>query len=125
VISFKILIVDDNAAVRRLIAGVVAAFAREIHECNSGSGALAIYRAQRPDLVLMDIEMPDFDGIQATKLICSEDPQARIVMLTAYDDGHLRQSALKAGAFAYLTKDTLANLIGLLESLTDPKSDGA
>ena len=69
----------------------------------------------------MDIEMPDLDGIQATRLICSEDPGARIVMLTAYDDAHLRQSALKAGAFAYLTKDNLANLIGLLESLPDPK----
>jgi CheY-like chemotaxis protein len=41
-------------------------------------------------------------------------------MLTAYDDAHLRQSALKAGAFAYLTKDNLTYLIGLLESLTDP-----
>jgi two-component system response regulator AtoC len=121
VTTFKILIVDDNAGVRHLIAGVVKAFAREILECTGGSGALAIYRAQRPDLVLMDIEMPDLDGIQATKLICSEDPGARVVMLTAYDDGHLRQSALKAGAFAYLTKDNLANLIGLLESLADPK----
>ena len=119
--SFKILIVDDNTAVRRLIAGVVEAFAREIHECTGGSGALAIYREQRPDLVLMDIEMPDLDGIQATRLICSEDPGARIVMLTAYDDEHLRQCALKAGAFAYLTKDNLANLIGLLESLINPK----
>jgi CheY-like chemotaxis protein len=115
----KILIVDDNAEIRRLIASIVQPFADEIRECADGSAALAVYRAQQPDLILMDIEMPTTDGIQATRIICAAEPGARIAMLTNYDDVQLCQSALKAGAFAYLVKDDLTTLVRLLESMTE------
>ncbi len=115
----KILIVDDNAEIRRLIASIVQPFAEEIRECADGSAALAIYRAQQPDLVLMDIEMPTMDGIQATRTVCAAEPGARIAMLTNYDDAHLCQSAIKAGAFSYLLKDDLTTLVRLLESMVE------
>jgi len=64
----KLLIVDDNASVRRLIRSIVLPLAGDIHdicECADGADALAGYLAQRPDVVLMDIQMADMDGVEA------------------------------------------------------------
>ncbi len=113
----KLLIVDDNAAVRRLIAGILQPFAGEIRECADGADALAAYQAQRPDLVLMDIRMPRVDGIQATKQIRAAHPDARIIVVTDYDDSRLREAAMDAGACAYALKDNLPDLIRLLEAM--------
>ncbi len=63
----KLLIVDDNAAVRRLIRSIVLPFAGEVFECVDGADALAAYQAHRMDVVLMDIRMSEVDGIEATK----------------------------------------------------------
>ncbi len=115
----KILIVDDNAQVRQLIASIVQPFAEEICECSDGASAVTVYQAQHPDLVLMDIEMPETDGIQATRLIRAVDPEARIAMLTNHDDIHLCRSALKAGAAAYLTKDDLTAVVRLIEGMIE------
>jgi CheY-like chemotaxis protein len=116
-LEMKILLVDDNAAVRKLIRRVVASHADEIAECSSGNEALAAYRGHRPDLVLMDIEMPDVDGLSATRLILAEDSAARIVMVTNYDDPDLRRSASEAGAQGYVVKENLGNLIPLIKVL--------
>ncbi len=62
----KLLIVDDNASVRRVIRGIVASLADDIHECADGEDALAAYIAHSPDFVLMDIAMEKLDGIAAT-----------------------------------------------------------
>jgi CheY-like chemotaxis protein len=123
----KILIVDDNAAVRRLIAAIVLPLADEIRECADGADALAAYEAQRPDLVLMDIRMKQVDGIEATKRIKAMDPAAKIVIVTDYDDGALRRAAMDAGACDYALKDNLADLVqllGAIESDRPPAEDG-
>ena len=111
----KLLIVEDNAAVRQLIKSIVLPFASEIRECADGADALSAYQALRPDLVLMDIRMNQVDGIQATKQIKTADQGAKIIMLTDYDDVALRQAAMRAGACAYALKENLLDLVPLIE----------
>jgi CheY-like chemotaxis protein len=111
----KILIVDDNASVRRLIASIVQPIASEIRECEDGAPAVEVYRIHRPDVVLMDIRMPGVDGIAATRNIRTADPTARIVIVSDYDDIHLRTAATAAGACHYALKDNLPDLVRVLE----------
>lgn len=113
----KLLIVDDNAAIRHLIKSFVLPFASEIRECADGADALSAYQEQRPDLVLMDIRMNQVDGIQATKQIKTADQAAKIIMLTDYDDDELRQAAMRAGACAYALKANLLDLVRLIDSM--------
>ncbi len=113
----KFLIVDDNAAVRRLIRSIVLPLAGDICECTGGADALSAYLAQRPDVVLMDIRMKDVDGVQATKQIRAADPKARILIVTGYDDTELRQASMRAGACGYVLKDNLLELVRLLEAI--------
>ena len=115
----KLLIVDDNPAVRRLIRNLMLPLAREIWECADGQEATSAYTSHKPDFVLMDIRMDPIDGIQATKLIKSVDPDARIIIVTDYDDHALRQAALQAGAFAYALKENLLDLVRLLEEMKE------
>jgi CheY-like chemotaxis protein len=113
----KILIVDDNAPVRRLIASIVGPLAESIQECSSGEEALAAYGSMRPDIVLMDIRMKEMDGIEATRRICQADRNAKVIILTDYDDSELRRAAEAAGTIDYALKDNLPDLVRLIESL--------
>ena len=111
----KVLIVDDNASVRRLIRSVLPALASEIYECANGADALIAYQAHSPDVVLMDIRMNEMDGIQATERIKAADQGARILIVTDYDDEELRRAAMRAGACGYVLKYNLLVLVQLLE----------
>ena len=113
----KILIVEDNAGVRRLLRRVVGETASCIIECADGEDALAAYREQRPDIVLMDIRMPRVDGLAATRQIVEAYPSARIVVVTDYDDETLRRTAKEAGACAYALKQNLTDLAQLVVSV--------
>jgi CheY-like chemotaxis protein len=110
----KVLIVEDNASMRQLMRSMVAALAEEVFECVDGVEALAAYTRHMPDWVLMDLEMPKLDGIAATLEIKAVFPQARVVIVTQYDDAKLRRSAQSAGACGYVLKE---NLLGVLEIL--------
>jgi CheY-like chemotaxis protein len=115
----KILIVDDNAAVRSLLKSLVLPFATEVCECTDGADAPSAYEEQGPDLVLMDIRMKEVDGITAAKRIHAANPAARIVIVTDYDDDALRDAALRAGACGYVLKDNLLDLVRLLEPICE------
>lgn len=119
----NILIVEDNASVRRMICSLIASFAEKIFECADGSEALAAYERHRPDWVLMDIEMEKMDGLSATRDIHTSDPGARIAIVTSYDDTDLRAEADQSGACAYILKDELYRLRALLgeKQTTDEK----
>lgn len=110
------MIVDDNAAVRRLIGSIVLPFADEIRECSNGAEAVSAYDAHQPDLVLMDIRMDEVDGIAATRQIKASHPAARILIVTDYDDDALRRAAISAGAFGYVLKENLLELRRWLET---------
>jgi CheY-like chemotaxis protein len=113
----KILIVDDNAPVRRLVASIVGPLAESIQECSTGEEAVATYGSMRPDIVLMDIRMKEMDGIEATRRICQADRNAKVIILTDYDDTELRRAAAAAGTSHYALKDNLPDLVRLIESL--------
>jgi DNA-binding NarL/FixJ family response regulator len=106
----RILTADDHHLIR---AGVAAFLATEpelkvVAEAANGEEALEKYREMRPDLVLMDLNMPLMDGLAATRAILEEFPDARIVALTTYEGDEDIHRALDAGAVGYLVKDMLA-----------------
>ena len=113
----KLLIVDDNAAIRQLMRSIVTPVASDIHECTDGSEAVAAYASERPDLVLMDIRMRNVDGITATKQIMAFDPWARIIMVSDYDEAPLRMASIAAGARGFAPKSNLLDLLRLIEQL--------
>jgi CheY-like chemotaxis protein len=113
----KLMIVDDNAPVRRLIRSITLPLAVDICECADGADALSVYLAQRPDVVLMDIRMNEVDGIEATRQITAADRKAQILIVTDYDDKDLRQASIRAGACGYVLKNNLLELVPLLETI--------
>ena len=108
------LIVDDNSVMRRTIRRVVDEFAAKIVECDDGAKAFFAYKKHQPDWVLMDVEMPEKDGLTATREICAAFPQAQIVIVTKHADLAIREAAQKAGAIEFVIKENLLELREIL-----------
>jgi DNA-binding NarL/FixJ family response regulator len=108
-ISIRILAVDDHPLVRQGIAGLVAIQPDMtlVGEASNGRDAIQQFREHRPDVTLMDLQMPELDGIDAIIAIRNEFPEARIIVLTTYVGDVQIVRALKAGARAYLLKNLL------------------
>jgi len=102
----RILTVDDHPLLRKGIATLVNAEPdmKLVGEASNGQEAIESFRLHRPDVTLMDIQMPSFNGIEATSAIQSEFPDARIIVLTTYTGDAQVLRALKAGARAYVLK---------------------
>ncbi len=98
-----VLIVDDEPAIAELIDQHLAAGYRTVTAADGVEG-LATFRGERPDVVLLDINMPRMDGIQAQQQMHELDPTVPVVMLTAVQDVSLLATALEHGAFSYLPK---------------------
>jgi DNA-binding NarL/FixJ family response regulator len=107
--TIRILAVDDHPVFRQGIAGLIEGQADMtlVGEASNGREAIQQFRAQRPDVTLMDLQMPDMNGIDAIIAIRNEFPQARIVVLTTYTGDIQVVRALKAGAQGYLLKNLL------------------
>jgi DNA-binding NarL/FixJ family response regulator len=105
----RILTVDDHRLIRQGIAGLVAVESdmRVVAEAANGREALQQFRAYRPDITLMDLQMPEMNGLDAISAIRGEYPEARIIVLTTYSGDVQALRALRAGARAYLLKDAL------------------
>ncbi len=110
----KILIADDDARMRRMIKQIVRDLAAEVLEARDGAEAVALYASQQPQWVLMDLRMKPMDGLHATALIKTRFPEARIAIVSQYDDAELRSEATRVGACAYVLKENLQELPGLL-----------
>lgn len=107
--SIRILAVDDHPLIRQGIAGLIAIQPdmNLIAEASNGREAIQQFRAHHPDVTLMDLQMPDMNGLDAISAIRSEFSKARIIVLTTYEGDVQVLRALKAGARAYLLKNLL------------------
>jgi CheY-like chemotaxis protein len=115
----KIMIVEDNPQMRQLIRSVVEDLAEAIVECSDGEEAVAAYAALQfsgDDRVLMDLQMPRLGGLEATGRLRAAFPEARIIIVTQYDDPHWRAAAQEAGACGYVLKENLLDLRPLLQA---------
>jgi CheY-like chemotaxis protein len=106
----KIMIVDDHAEMRRLLRSTLSHLASEFVECADGAEAVTAFSQQHPDWTIMDVTMKGMDGIEATRQIRSQSPEARILILTQNDSQPIHRAAVEAGASAYLSKDHLAEI---------------
>lgn len=114
----KVLVVDDNPQARQLIKDFVLSEDDEFRECDDCANALAAYSEFQPDLVLIDWDMKSYNGLTVTKKIIGEFPDARIVMLTNFDEPDLRQAAANAGAIDYISKENILELRKIRNNLT-------
>jgi DNA-binding NarL/FixJ family response regulator len=105
----RILVVDDHSIFRQGIVGLLAdqADMQLVAEASNGREAIQQFRAYRPDVTLMDLQMPEMNGLDAVIAIRGEFPEAKIIVLTTYTGDVQVLRALKAGARAYLLKNLL------------------
>ena len=115
-----VLIIDDSQPIRELIKMMLKGVAEIVGECSDGADALEAYERLRPDWVLMDIGMKNVDGITATRQIIAADPQARIMIVTDYNDDALRRAAYEAGACQYVVKENLLDILDILPEASTP-----
>jgi two-component system, NarL family, response regulator LiaR len=107
----KVVVVDDHLLVRSGLRTVLAIFddIRVVAEAKSGAEAVAVCRRERPDVVLMDLVMPDMNGVEATERVLEVCPGIRVVALTSFTDESLVEGSLRAGAIGYLMKNVSAD----------------
>jgi two-component system chemotaxis response regulator CheY len=100
----KILVVDDAEFLRVRISKMLSGDGHQIVEAENGARAVDVYKGEKPDLVLMDITMPEMDGLTALKQIRLVDPLAKVVMLTALGQESVVLEAIKSGARDFVVK---------------------
>ena len=103
----RVLIADDQRVVRDGLAIIVGGFAgtEVVGLATDGAEAIGLAESEQPDVVLMDLRMPNVDGVEATRAIRERHPEVAVVVLTTYADDESIVAALSAGASGYLTKD--------------------
>ncbi len=120
----RILIVDDHAVVRRGVRSLLESQAGwEIAgEAATGREAVELARRLKPDIVVMDLSLPELNGLDATRQILKESPRSEILVLTMHHSEELARNVLQAGARGYVLKsDADQNLIAAIESLREHK----
>ncbi len=100
----KILVVDDAQFLRLRLTRLLAEHGHEVIEAENGAQAVSVYGAQKPDAVLMDVTMPEMDGLAALRAILKADPAARVVMLTALGQESIVLQAVRSGAKDFVVK---------------------
>ena len=109
--KIKVLVVDDKKVVRDCLRLLIQGEGdmEVVGEAESGRAAVELARDLYPDVVVMDISMPDLDGIEATRQILAEDPEAKVITLSMHSDPRFVAAMLDAGALAYVSKDQAFN----------------
>lgn len=118
-VPIRVMVVDDHTMVRKGLATFLKVFEDEstdskpalelVGEAANGSAAISLCAEIQPDVILMDMVMPDMDGVVATRVIRQKFPEVQIIALTSYKEGDMIKNALEAGAIGYLLKDVSAD----------------
>lgn len=105
--TLHILLVDDQRLMREGLRTLIELEPgmQVVGEAGDGREALAVFETLRPDVVLMDVRMPDMDGVEATRTLVERWPDAKVIILTTFDDDEYVFEGLRAGALGYLLKD--------------------
>lgn len=109
-----ILIVEDNPEMRRYLSSLLRPLSPVIFESVNGREGVTAYETHRPDWVVMDIEMPELDGLAATRAITARHPAARILIVSNHSGPDMRAAASEAGACGFIPKDRLHELRALV-----------
>lgn len=118
--SVRIVVVDDHAVVRRGVRALLESHAgwEVVAEAATGREALEAVKRHQPEIVVMDLSLPELNGLEATRQIVSEAPQTEVLVLTMHHSEQLAREVLKAGARGYILKsDADENLIAAVEAL--------
>ena len=108
----RVLIVDDAAFMRMMVKDILTKNGFEVvGEAGNGIKALEMYKQEKPDIVTMDITMPEMDGIQAVKAIKEFDPAAKVIMCSAMGQQSMVMDAIKAGARDFIVKPFQADRV--------------
>jgi len=109
--SIRVMLVDDHTMVRRGLATFLKIFddLQLVGEAQSGTAAITLCAEVAPDVILMDMVMPDMNGAAATRAIRQQFPHVQVIALTSFKEGDLVKNALEAGAIGYLLKDISAD----------------
>ena len=121
----RVMIVEDDQEIRNSFSLIVNSSQKftVVNAVGSCEDAISLLHRDKPEIVLMDIELPGMNGIQGTKIIKDKSPHTDIIMVTVYEDSELVFEALKAGASGYITKS--ANYMELLSALEEIVKGGA
>ncbi len=107
-----ILVADDDEEIRKVLNRFLSSLAYEVLEAADGAEALALARARRPDIILLDIAMPKKDGVEVLKELAPEMPGAGFIMITGNEDEELARECLGLGAFDYVSKPINIDSLG-------------
>ena len=112
--TFTVLIVDDNikmrAAIQKMLRVQLKNKITRIIECENGKDAIELYVQRKPEWTIMDIKMPVMDGLEASRTILKSYPEAKIIILTQYDDPGYYELAQKMGIKAFVLKENLSDI---------------
>ena len=112
----KLLIVDDNPSIRKIVRHLLNNRFEQIHDASNGLEALELYQKFIPDWVVMDIEMPEVDGLVGARMIKNEFPGSRIIMISKFKDEEMISLSKFIGAEAYFFKDDLLQIESYFEA---------
>lgn len=109
--TIRVMLVDDHNVVRSGLAAFLRAYEdlELVGEAKNGLEAIRLCREKRPDVILMDLMMPEMDGIAATRAILADYPQIKIIAMTSFEDERLVKDVLAAGAISYLIKNVTSD----------------
>ena len=119
--TFTVLIVDDNikmrAAIQKMLRVQLKNKITRIIECENGKDAIELYVQRKPEWTIMDIKMPVMDGLEASRNILKSHSEAKIIILTQYDDPGYYELAQKIGIKAFVLKENLSDISTLIRNI--------
>jgi len=112
----KLLLVDDNDRIREIMRIIFSPHFDEVIECKDGVEAIIKFNKELPDWVVMDIKMKGMDGIEATSKIISSYPDAKVIIVSQFNDALTVDSAMEAGAIEFVSKENLHRVIEVINN---------